>query len=195
MSEQDDVRRLADPVAMRALAHPLRLKLLGLLRLHGPATATMLGERLDEVPASASYHLRSLAKHGFVEEVPELATDGRQRWWRAVHRVTSWSSADYGDDPDRFAAAQSLERVILDLYDEQLRTWFEQRPTWSRDWVEASSLSDTVLRLTPDGLRALVEDLDAVVERHRAEHQAEADDPESRVVSVLQMAFPRREGE
>jgi DNA-binding transcriptional ArsR family regulator len=76
---------------MRALAHPLRLRLLGELRIEGPATATMLAERLEEGVSLISYHVRSLAEHGFVEEAPELARDGRERW-RATHRRTSWSS-------------------------------------------------------------------------------------------------------
>ncbi|HVI18641.1 MAG TPA: helix-turn-helix domain-containing protein, partial [Gaiellales bacterium] len=60
--------RLTDPRALRALAHPTRLRLVGLLRREGPLTATQAGALIDEVPASASFHLRQLAKYGLVEE-------------------------------------------------------------------------------------------------------------------------------
>lgn len=78
---------------MRALAHPLRGRLLGLLRLDGPSTATLLGQRVGESSGATSYHLRQLAVHGFVEDV-EGAGRGRERWWRAVHRSTLWHTAE-----------------------------------------------------------------------------------------------------
>ena len=51
----------------------------------------------------ASYHLRQLASHGFIEEAPELAEDGKQRWWRASHERTSWSTVEFLDTPERVA--------------------------------------------------------------------------------------------
>src|SRR5579862_1853422 len=72
---------LGDPRAMRALAHPTRLALLDHLHNVGKATATECSEFVDESPSSCSYHLRSLAQWGFVEEVE--GGFGRQRPWRA----------------------------------------------------------------------------------------------------------------
>ena len=70
MPEQQarSVKRMTDPRALRALAHPLRLSLLGMLRTEGPLTATRAGELLGESSASCSFHLRQLAKYGLVEE-------------------------------------------------------------------------------------------------------------------------------
>ena len=63
-----DVKRLTDPRALRAMAHPIRLELVGLLRTHGPLTATKAAALLGESSGSTSFHLRQLAKYGLVEE-------------------------------------------------------------------------------------------------------------------------------
>ena len=96
MHELEPQARVTDVRALRALAHPLRNRLLGLLRLHGPSTATLLGEVVGESSGSTSYHLRQLAHYGFVEDAGGLGT-GRERWWRARHRMTSWEAADLAE--------------------------------------------------------------------------------------------------
>jgi len=82
--------QLTDPAALEALAHPLRNRLLGLLRTDGPATASGLAQRVGESSGVTSYHLRKLAEVGFVEEETERGTK-RERWWRSVHTATTWS--------------------------------------------------------------------------------------------------------
>src|SRR3954465_6069706 len=64
----DPPREVSDPMAMRALAHPVRLALIEALADAPTLTATEAGERVGESPANASFHLRQLAKYGFVEE-------------------------------------------------------------------------------------------------------------------------------
>ena len=73
---------------LRALAHPVRLRMLGMLRIEGPATATSLAQRLGLNTGATSYHLRQLAQHGFIEDDDEHG-NGRERWWRAAHTSTS----------------------------------------------------------------------------------------------------------
>src|SRR6478735_6722518 len=85
--------QVTDVRALRALAHPLRNRLLGQLRLNGPATASQLGRVIGESSGSTSYHLRQLEAYGFVEEVEGQGT-ARERWWRARHRMTSWQATD-----------------------------------------------------------------------------------------------------
>ena len=77
--------RLTEVGAMRAMAHPLRMRILGSLRIDGPATSAMLARRLDTDSGQTSHHLRQLARFGFVVEAPELGkgSHGRERWWRA----------------------------------------------------------------------------------------------------------------
>src|SRR3954451_17844677 len=85
--------QVTDVRALRALAHPLRSRLLGQLRTNGPATASQLGREVGESSGSTSYHLRQLEQYGFVEEIEGRGT-ARERWWRARHRMTSWEAAD-----------------------------------------------------------------------------------------------------
>src|SRR5919205_634619 len=91
---------LTDPRALRAVAHPLRLTLIGLLRREGPLTATQCGERVGQSPAACSFHLRQLAKYGLVEEAG--GGRGRERPWRATAQYTSWP--EVADDPELTAA-------------------------------------------------------------------------------------------
>ena len=64
-------RIVPDATALKALTHPLRLRMLGMLRIDGPATATGLAERLGLNSGATSYHLRQLAQHGFIEEAAD----------------------------------------------------------------------------------------------------------------------------
>ena len=69
-----------DARTLRAIAHPLRMRMLGILRTEGPATATSLAARLGESSGTTSWHLRQLAEHGFIEEDSERG-NRRDRWW------------------------------------------------------------------------------------------------------------------
>ena len=68
---------------MRALAHPLRLRLLGLLRVEGPATATTLADIVGESPASRATTCASSTPTTSSRRRPSSPRDGRERWWRA----------------------------------------------------------------------------------------------------------------
>src|SRR5215213_4648029 len=99
MAAPDELRVL-HPTAeqLQALAHPLRSRLLGALRFHGPATSTALAARLGTNSGATSYHLRQLAEVGLVED-DEERSNGRDRWWRAAHDMTQWRSEEF-EDPD-----------------------------------------------------------------------------------------------
>src|SRR5918999_480659 len=103
---------LRDPRALRAVAHPVRLELVGLLRREGPLTATQAAARLGESPSSCSFHLRQLAKHGLVED----AGGGRRRErpWRATALFTSWGEAT--GDPELAVAAEHLAAVVTERW-------------------------------------------------------------------------------
>jgi hypothetical protein len=77
MSTRDERygRRLTDPGAVRALAHPGRYAILERLQLEGPATATECAQVAGLTPSACSYHLRLLARHGFVEDQVEWTLD------------------------------------------------------------------------------------------------------------------------
>jgi predicted ArsR family transcriptional regulator len=178
---------LTDPRALRALAHPTRMKLVGLLRREGPLTATQAGALLGEVPASASFHLRQLAKYGLVEEAP--GGRGRERPWQATARFTSWSGV--GEGPQMEAAAQLLSSVVADRYHEQFIEWLEQRPDEPLEWQQAAQFGDVLLYLTAEELSELWGRLMAELEPYVDRTADPALRPAgSRMVTVIQQAFP-----
>src|SRR6516162_8483616 len=115
------VKRITDPEALRALAHPLRLSLLTLLRTEGPLTATKAGELLGESSASTSFHLRQLAKYGLVAEAG--GGRGRERPWRATAMFTDVPTIT--DSPELAAASGLFRSIVAERYYEQTVSWLE----------------------------------------------------------------------
>ena len=143
--------------ALKALSHPGRLRMLSLLRMEGPATATTLATRLGLNTGATSYHLRQLAQHGFIEEDGERG-NARDRWWRAVHQATRAVPGDAGDAESRAALDAYLQTVAV-IETELLQRAVEERGLLPDEWRDASEFSDAVLRLTPRRARALVDAL------------------------------------
>lgn len=188
MDETRSVRHVTDVATLKAMTHPLRMRLLGLLRSRGPATATTLAGEVGESVAAVSYHLRQLARYEFVEDAPGHGDDGRQRWWRASHRFTSWSATDFLATPGDRAAEVALRRQAIDAYEVELREFLDSGTVWGTDWIDAADTSDYVLELTPDQTRALVRELHAVVGRYLDAEPARGD--VARVRTILHL-FPR----
>jgi DNA-binding transcriptional ArsR family regulator len=184
--------QVTDVRALRALAHPLRSRLLGQLRLHGPATASQLGRIVGESSGSTSYHLRQLAAYGFVEEVEGHGT-ARERWWRARHRLTSWRADEIEAQEGGAEVEDELIRIQLDVRGRVLRAWQEQRHAFDPAWTAAASLNDHVLRLRPDQARALADELNAVLARWLQEHPSDVPADGTELVEVLTDVVPLKE--
>lgn len=174
--------------ALRALAHPLRMRLLAALRTDGPATASHLGRCVGESSGATSYHLRQLARFGFVEEAPEQPSR-RERVWRATAAYTSWTVSELLGDPAARPALGALEALRLEWLLAGLQAWYAGRAGWSREWVDAAVDSDASLRLRVEDLARLGEELWAVVERWDA-RQRPAEDPLARRVTISLQAVP-----
>jgi predicted ArsR family transcriptional regulator len=152
-------RRLTDPRAMRAVAHPVRIALLEVLGTEGPLTATQAGEHIGESPTTCSFHLRQLAKYGFIEEVEGVA--GRRRPWRLIH--TGLSFSDVSDDPETRLAATALSRVLHAFYLDRLKEGLALRRDTPTEWQKATGASEFLLYVTVDELKALDEQVEALV--------------------------------
>jgi DNA-binding transcriptional ArsR family regulator len=186
----DETTVTPSPTALRALAHPVRLRMLGLLRVEGPATASRLAQRLGLNSGATSYHLRQLAEHGFVLDDPGRGT-GRERWWRAAHRTTHVPD-DYGGDPDAGDAHQAFSQAVAVTYAAQIQEAVEEQSTLPDEWRSLGSASDWSLRLTPDEARRLHDELHAVVDRYRLWHPEDTDAPPTAAhYRVLLNLFPR----
>jgi len=179
---------LKDPRALRAYAHPVRMKLVWLLRTEGPLTATRAGELLGESSGTCSFHLRQLAKYGLVEEAG--GGTGREKPWRAATTTTAWDATAV-DTPELAAATGLLNTLIAEQYFERLIRWLEASPDEPPQWQEAALLGDRILYVTADELtelgRRVAELVDAYFERQvNPELRPEG----SRVVNYLHLAFP-----
>jgi DNA-binding transcriptional ArsR family regulator len=161
-------RQVTDPDVLKALTHPLRRQLYRLLGQLGPANIPILAEHTGADPGQLSYHLRELAKRGFVEEVPELARDRRERWWRTVDESWGWTTADLPDPASR-AIGESLHQLGVAEEFERLRVFEATKQTFGPDWVRVAHTSNSNLRLTPAELAELCEELNAAVRRWSAE--------------------------
>ncbi|HEX6425709.1 MAG TPA: winged helix-turn-helix domain-containing protein [Acidimicrobiales bacterium] len=179
-----------DDASVQVLAHPLRLRLLALLRADGPATASSLAERVGESSGVTSYHLRRLADAGFIEDDPGRGT-GRDRWWRSAQDATKVSHADFLGDPAAHRASISVRREINRWYQRLVDQWLAEEADWDKAWVDAAGSSDWLLRLTPAQAKALREEILDVVRRYNDDEAAE-DDPDAERVVWFQHLVPAR---
>lgn len=161
-SEADSI--VLDAKGLRALAHPVRVQLVGLLREYGPSTATRLAERLGVNSGTASYHLRQLGAAGFVEEDTERG-NARERWWRSLHQMTELNDPELAErEPE---AALSYLQSVAANYTLRTQRAVNELQTMPRVWRDLFGMSDWALRLTPEETAALREELRAVVARYR----------------------------
>jgi DNA-binding MarR family transcriptional regulator len=144
-------RLLDDPRSIRALAHPLRLRLHSIVGRSANLTAADAARELGISHALASHHLRQLAKYGFVEQVG--SADRRERPWRIVH--TSYSVEGAEARPGGSAAAEVLEQVMAERAVGDLVDWHQRRADWPAAWREQAGLGHSTLYLTEQELTEL----------------------------------------
>ncbi|WP_433354516.1 winged helix-turn-helix domain-containing protein [Microtetraspora malaysiensis] len=177
-----------DAGALKAFVHPVRLKLYELLEEHGAATATQLAARVGENTGVTSYHLRKLAAHGLIVDVPEQGK-GKERFWK-----TTGFTADIDElrrNPETAQAAEALATATVRQRGAELARWVEESRTAPRPWVVASLHTHRGMQLTLEQLeelnRQVTELLDAFQERVRDQE----DEGAVRVVVNVD-AFPVR---
>ncbi|GAA3143335.1 MULTISPECIES: ArsR/SmtB family transcription factor [Nonomuraea] len=176
---------MADLGAAKALANPLRQRILRELELLGEATSTTLAARLGVTTGGTSYNLRILAEHGFVEEVPERAR-GKERWWRSARRSV------------RFEPRGAQEPAMRDAVDLLAEVWFgEDKELLARldevrdqlgPWAAARPFSRGVITVDLDELMAFFTDYLALLKRYQRPHGQAA--PGARTVHTRFVAFP-----
>lgn len=180
-------RVVSDPLALRALAHPVRRELLELVGREGTITGAEAARQLGISQALASHHLHQLAKYGFVE--PAEPDDQRARPWR----VTSTSidiRPQVGAGRD---ANDVLQRMTLERAAQQLAEWQQRRRELGDDWIEPTEIATGLLYLTVTELAELRAGIDALIEplvaqRRIGQHSDRP--PDAEPVSFLFLATP-----
>ncbi|RVU16085.1 ArsR family transcriptional regulator [Streptomyces antnestii] len=203
-------QELTDLGALKALAQPRRQQILQHLTLHGPATSATLARALGLNTGATSYHLRELARYGFVEEPPAPPAPPhrppltpprpprRERWWRVVPGdrrflprsrqsaetrlvMGELSHLSYAADLELF---ERLQRESADADRDR------RRGTDANDgeWVDAFPYSRGTLRLTLPELRAFFEEYIALLNRYK---RPDSETPDgTRTVLTRLLAFP-----
>jgi hypothetical protein len=145
-----------------------------------------------ESSGSTSYHLRQLAAYGFVEELPDHGT-GRERWWQARHRMTSWQAEQVVGQEGGSEVQDEMTRLQVTGHGRVLDAWLQQRAALGPAWTTAASINDYALRLTPEQARTLADELLAVLDRWSTQHPAAEPADGSELVSVLLDVVPLQE--
>ena len=185
MAEEARVR-LDNPDAIAALTHPVRWKLLNYLMSSGPATASQGARAVGDTPSNCSYHLRTLAKYGWVEA--DDSADARERPWRAL--VTGFSLEPPGD-PDSPLGRNAAALLAMTVQQDQREVLeaIARFTTLERTWQDASSHNTYTLRMTATELADLTRQLDALIRPYIAATRDERPDG-SALVHLGLHAFP-----
>jgi len=155
-------RQLRDPKALRAIAHPVRVRMLEELTIGGPATATELAERVGESPANCSWHLRQLARYGFVEEAG--GGTGRQRPWQIVVRRNVWDGG--GQDAEAALAGDAAADVLFAREYEEIRAWWARARSDDPEWWDAPFVTRSIGWLTAEELAELGKEIVPILNRY-----------------------------
>lgn len=177
------VRQVNDALTLRALAHPVRQRLMIRLAGGGPATSAMLAEEFREDRGAMSYHLRFLARYGFIEIDVER---GREKFWRVVPQdLRIPERSELG--PEAAMAADEAGRQMLERNLETLARYWRERESFGA-WADAAMLSYSALRLTQEELARFGEEYVAFLKGWV--RPAEQAPPGARAVRALFAAFP-----
>lgn len=160
MAQRSITQIAPDPTALKALAHPVRLRMLGLLRLDGPATASGLAARLGLNSGATSYHLRQLALHGFIEE-DSTRGNQRDRWWRSRHEMTTFLTDAV--EGDALEAGLAFQQAAISWHMRQMQAAHNAYPDLSPEWRKAFTVSDYTIALTAEGATELVDKIKALL--------------------------------
>jgi DNA-binding transcriptional ArsR family regulator len=188
-------QRVKDIDTLKALAHPLRMKLYRALTVAGAATASQLADQVDEAVSLVSYHLRKLAFHGVIEEAAQGSGDARERWWQTAAEGISTRNEDFRDTPEGFVAHNAVSRMHARQLGEMYDDYLVSEAAWDDTWRDAVFGSEYLLSLTAEELRRVGQEIDDLVVKWREHGKAarEAGDTEGREnVAVHTYGFPFR---
>jgi hypothetical protein len=162
MNTPESVVRVADPRALHALAHPTRVALLDHLMTVGPRTASQCAGAVGESASCCSWHMRQLARFGFVERVE--SADGRERPWRATATGFAYDPTDLGAGDESLQSGVLVTQIHAE--EQALLRHLEGRNELSEPWRDASVVHTYHLLMTTEELAALQSELDEAIRRY-----------------------------
>lgn len=182
---------LSDPRVLRAIAHPVRTRILDELSATGPIRAADVARELGIPANQASFHLRQLAKYGLVEEAPEEARDKRDRVWKATSSQGFRVNLGHLKDAPGGRAAVDVFRTtqLARLHEMVDRTFVMDRPEGSGVFAT----SDHAIKLTDDEAHQLRQEIDDLVEAWSDRTRGRG--PGRRTYHLVQIIQPLAEGD
>jgi predicted ArsR family transcriptional regulator len=189
MSEHETAKTIElNPASLKALVHPLRIGMLGILRADGPATSSELARKLGTNSGATSYHLRQLERHGFVVEVPEMGTT-RQRFWQAAHEYSILERSRMKEDADAVVLIDEVMRLGSRLREAEVVEWIGSQDDWGAEWTDASANDDYLLQVSRDELSELVDGIRSLIGRMATRRTSDVQ-ADAEAVRVHLVAFP-----
>jgi DNA-binding transcriptional ArsR family regulator len=190
MEEDPPAPRPADPRILRAVAHPVRNRILAELEAVGPLRAADVA-RLVGLPANqASFHLRQLAKYGVVEAAPELARDRRDRVWRLVGDELVVDVAEIERAPGGKAAAQVWRRQAAAAAHELVDRAYGA----VLDDAANGTVLEASIRLTPEEAKAFTRELNGVVTRWNSRSRERGEESGTYMLMSILQRYPEAKG-
>ncbi len=182
MSEALPRRDLTALNELKALAHPLRQRMLYHLAFVGSASSTSLARAFGESTGATSYHLRQLERFGFIEDDRERSR-GRERWWRLVPLDLRDLAQDLSGTPE----AGQLGRIRFERDRGLVDRYLANRHRFP-GMAQAAMFSSSATHLTDEELRHFTEEYVDLLKRWR--RRTEERPPDANPVAVLFYAFP-----
>ncbi len=178
-----------DTTALKALAHPERLRMLGMLRFDGPDTATGLARRLGLNSGATSYHLRQLQKYGFIEPADDIGNK-RDRYWRAMADDAAYDPTKLEGDAQQ--AAMAMVAGLISQHILLMQRALTQFPEQPPEWQAASNVSDYTYTMSADEALAFKEKLTAMLweQMQKSPQSGEPGSPDEKQFMVMLHAFP-----
>lgn len=188
MTSEPRSERILDAGALRALAHPLRVRLYDILSQYGPQTASSLAELTGESTGATSYHLRALARHDLIREVEGRGT-ARERWWERPAGMVTLTNPEMQNTPAGRAVMEAVQSETLTLRHQQLMHYAAHGWDEAEPWRDAAVISTATARLTAEQSRDLVRRIQALVDETVARYRDQTGEG-VRPVTIRNDVFP-----
>lgn len=186
---EDTAVGVEDSAALRAVANPIRMRILGTLRVDGVQTVGSISSRIKEASGVVSYHLGQLARAGFVERVESPDGDRRKSWWKACQNAIRLDASGVRREGGGAEAMDLFRRSVALSYEMAYERYLDQIPALPRIWVDNCTSDDHVLNLNVSEMKEMIGELNEVIrkwEKIGAERPGDGDDAKH-VALILQV--------
>lgn len=175
---------------LRTMASPIRMRILGTLRVNGEQIVGSISEQLGEAPGAISYHLGQLAGAGLVEKVKSPDGDRRKSWWRACQSAIRLGRSGENGEAEDAKAMDMFRRSAALSYEMAYERFLDKLPELPREWADTCTSDDHVLNLTVEEMRLMVGELNEVIRRWQIKADAHGDDgTDAKPVALIMQAF------